>query len=663
MKNIRLIMTAVLAMASMLVCIAHAEQPAASPSDAEFEALLAEEAHGHIYKFPEIKPEYGLSLGYRSVGGTGSQSSAADYEYLSDSMMLGADMAVFAFPSRFSLIFDGKNKHDYFGDLRYAYGDALFMRWLTRSVHHNNPNLTLYDLDTATSYSRAERLDAGDSYSTASAMDNVFLRLKTDDFPAHAYFNYFQLRKDGDIQDVSLQGSGYYDNMVRTSRRRNVNRHTESYSVGANSHLAFVEAEIQHSQKRFDPDGDYESYDNYTTSARPAGRFRNGMTPRLDGKTNTIKLHSSYTGRFVATGTFSVKERENKSSGAKTDYIIGTGGVMWMPDTNVRFSIGYSRRDMNAETPATVTVTDANDSSNAWTYAVKRPLEYTTDTFAVSGNYSPYDWLVIKGRYNVEEIKRRNASEWAVTGSTTKTYFLLSGAMRSSEGAKLDASFKTTHIENPAYNTEPDDSKETNVSLGAALASRTRLFLSYGRMEEEREYLTYKNSASARNRDVNKDKYYGSATFMLSDSASMDASAYYMNNKITQDVGYYDSTGSTRIAKDTHQRETSRNYSIGASYAFNERASFRADASRTSSRGTFDANTSDLLGPVPVAAFMDYAYAMVELGVDAGYKISKNYNASLEYTYSDMDETMDNPYDDIEEGNVQIVMLKLSGKW
>ncbi len=57
------------------------------------------------------------------------------------------------------------------------------------------------------------------------------------------------------------------------------------------------------------------------------------LIPELKSSTNTLKLHTSYTGGLVASATLSQTDKENRDSGAKADYLFAAGDVTWMPMT------------------------------------------------------------------------------------------------------------------------------------------------------------------------------------------------------------------------------------------------------------------------------------------------------------------------------------------
>jgi hypothetical protein len=78
-----------------------------------------------------------------------------------------------------------------------------------------------------------------------------------------------------------------------------------------NSHLGYVEAEVSHTEKRFDVGGDNVLKYNYAAApGREAGVYLHNFVPELKSSTNTLKLHTNYTGQIVAAATLQRRTRK-----------------------------------------------------------------------------------------------------------------------------------------------------------------------------------------------------------------------------------------------------------------------------------------------------------------------------------------------------------------
>ena len=69
---------------------------------------------GQVHSFPELEPEFDISLGYRILDYNDSRR-AEEFEYLEEnSATVAADIRIFSMPNRLHFDLDVKNKYDYF---------------------------------------------------------------------------------------------------------------------------------------------------------------------------------------------------------------------------------------------------------------------------------------------------------------------------------------------------------------------------------------------------------------------------------------------------------------------------------------------------------------------------------------------------------------------
>lgn len=624
--------------------------------DAEFEALLLEEEDAQIYKFPTIKPEYFLSLGYRAAGFSGSRSTG-EYEYLRSSVMFTGSVRVFRFPHRAYLMLDEKSTKDYFGDVRYAYGDTVFFRWLSRSLFHNTGKINLVDLDPDTTLFEVYVRDKTDDFGRRMAADTLYLRLKLPHYATHAFVDYRSVRKDGTLQQRGLLGSGYYNKAVRASWERDINWDEDIYTVGANSHLGPVEAEFSHSRKTFDP-GKQDQEDWYEANGyRDEGTYPHHRVPRLEGTSNTLKFHTSYTGRLVASATLSAKKRENLSSGAKADYLVGSGGVTWMPVTSLTFFLKYKHLEVRRDNPEKVTMKNAKGTYSR-TYNVKPSIDSSTDTISLTGRYRPMHKLTLRGKYLYEDTGRKNAELWGVEKETKKSEVSFSADVDLPGNIDLKAGYTGRHVQNPAYNTQSNESSEGVMSLAWAPLPTISTSLSYTMGRGKREGLRYEDNVGATDREVKSDKVFWTGTSVLGKDLSLSAAYTYLRNETTQDLAV-----ESTVARGSSYTDTAHCYFIGADFSPVERLYLHGGAAFTISQGVFRTDSPVFLDPVAVAYFWNYRFSETVLTAAGDYRFNRGLNAGVEYKYINLKEALNNPYDDVEDGHVQIVMARVSKKW
>lgn len=390
------------------------------------------------YKYPDIKPEAHLSLGYRFID-AGGPEKGFEYENLKDFPVIGGEYSMFKYPHRLHFDLDLRSQKDYHMDLSYAYGDLFLSRWVDNTIFHNLDNIELVSLDPSSSTYRIERNDEGKRYGVTTGMHHLLMRLKAPDFPAHAYLKVFHANKDGEYQQRSLLGSGYYNDIDHATEERKIKWMTGTYEVGANSHLGHAEVEYSHIEKRFDAKGDDIIFDSYGPSLyhSSGGTFPHNQVPELKGSANVIKVHSNYNERIVAAATFSLKERRNETSGTKADIFHAAGFLQWTPLTRLSFFMRYFHTDTEADNPGTASITDINGSVTTYPDTVKSSLSKTTDAISFTGRYKPERGVTLKVKYLYEITDRDNPEDWNLKGTTRKNTLALSSVLRVIKGLDL----------------------------------------------------------------------------------------------------------------------------------------------------------------------------------------------------------------------------------
>ena len=306
--------------------------------------------------------------GYRFVDLNGS-TEVEEYEYLHNSIILGGELRLYETSSRIYLDVDYVNRKDYSLDLSYSYKDIILFRGLNSTLYHNLNNIRLIALDTSTPSPGVAVMDDGKDYGVKTGMSSFFLRLKSPNFPFHVYVKESIVEKKGTQQQRFLSGAAYFNDIVRASRNRDTDWRTENIIIGANSHLGPVEIDFSHGEKRFDAGGDNVLFDSYSYSGfgpgfRQPGIYPHNQTSDLKGSSDTFKIHTSYTGRIVASATLSRIDRENTDSNATADYFTGSGEVTWMPVQKWTAFLKYRYRDRDVDNPDKVTITDISNPLN-----------------------------------------------------------------------------------------------------------------------------------------------------------------------------------------------------------------------------------------------------------------------------------------------------------
>lgn len=617
----------------------------------------------HMYQFPDIRPEASIYSGYRFVDKDGSER-VFEYEYLDDYFEISGDLRIFEYPHRLHIESDFNNPEDYYGDLRYAYTDRVLFRWLNTTVTHNLTNIELSDPDSSTSSPGISVSDQGIEYGTGTGINRIDLRLKKHNFPLHAYANVMHVRREGERQQRSLTGSGSYNNILRTTQSRDIKQDTKTYIIGTNSHLGPLEADLRHTEKRFNDRGDEVLYDSYSSSSsRSAGAFPHNEIPELKGSSNSIRFHTSYTGKLVASAGFKVKERENTLSGATQDIFTGTGSLRWMPLTTLSFFLNYSHRDIDAESAASVSMLDISSPSNRYTYQVKPPLSSTTDNISLTGRYRPVSKVTLRTKYSCMHIERENAGLWNLEDSTTRNTLSFSADTRIVRGLEIKTNYTHHDIRNPSYNTEPDDSDRGMVSVSWLPRQGINLLASYSVTKDSRDDLDYTETQDAYSRDLRSDTVFGSGTFQILKDLSLTAGYAYMRYKIRQDIVYALTSGAELSDKDVPLDDKAHVYSISLDYIPIDNLILLTQVSHTRTSGEFRPDSPDLTSPVSVSSYSQFETTETVYEVAGRYDFSNGFSGGIETRYSDFDDVLDNIHDNEKDGDAMLVLLTVSKKW
>jgi hypothetical protein len=635
-------------------------QQSSSPEGEQVELEVAEQ-----YIFPEIKPEISLTGGYRYVHLNGS-SRVEEFEYLHNSLVLGGNLRTISMNHRLHLEFEERNEKDYYGDISYAYKDLILFRGVNSTLFHNLDNISLFKFSPPPLL--VDNKDPQGKYGIKVGISNLLLRFKTPDFPAHLYFEGNFVDKDGTAQQMFFHQFLDRTKNTRTSDRRDIDFITSVYTVGANSHLGPVEADFSHSEKRFDVSGDKALVDSFDATAgtpsRTKGDYFHNLIPELKSSTNTLKLHTSYTGGLVGSATFSKTDKENRENRATADYLFAAGDISWMPMTGVTFFVKYRHQERDVDSPDTVTIQNLTDLSK-YSYAVRDSISSISDSVAGVVRYRPLKGVMLKADYTYEDIRRNDVDDWlAIPDSTLRQKLSLSGDVRIMSGLKLRAKYTHKDINNPSTNVEPEYSDEGLMTLSWMPLPGLNTFISYAIKEEKRDTVDFVNYdtggvETADNRKVNDDRIIGTVSYVLLRNLSVTASYAYIHNKVRQEIrlspddpAYWDS----RVPYKT----MAQSYSFDVHYSPKNFISLEAGINHTISRGRFSTSASNLQD-IPV--FSDLKTRETNYSASGEYQFKGGFSAGLQYRYSTLKDLLDNPYNEIDDGRVSIALLTLSKKW
>ena len=643
------------------LCIAGAyaqETEQALPSEGE----EAESEPAEHYVFPDIKPVSSLTGGFSYVHVSGS-NQAAEYEYLHNSPVLGAELRTVTINNRLHLDLDIRNEKDYYGDISYAYKDLILFRAVNSTLFHNLDNIRLFEFSPPPAL--VDNKDPNEKYGIKVGMSNLLLRFKTPDFPAHLYFEGNFVDKDGTAEQMFYHQFLDRTKNTRTSERRDIDWFSSIYTVGANSHLGPVEADFSHSEKRFDVNDDRVLVDRFDATAalpplpsRTAGDYFHNLVPELKSSTNTLKLHTMYTGGLFGSAVLSKTDKENRDSRATADYLFAAGDISWMPTTKLTFFVKYRHQERDLDNPDTVKVRNLSDHTT-YVYSVIDSISAISDTVSGTVRYRPFKGAMFKAEYAYEDIRRNNVDAWyTIPDSTQRQKLSLSGDLRITSGLKLRAKYIHKDNNNPATNIEPDRSDEGLLTLSWMPLPGLNTYISYAIKEAKRDSVDFVNYdtgevETADNRKVNDERIIATVSYVLLKDLSATASYAYIHNKVRQDIRLSPDDPAFWLGEVPY-KTTAHNYSFDVHYSPKSFLSLDAGISHTLSQGTFYNS---------LASFSELKTRETTYSASGEYQFKGGFSAGLQYRYSTLKDLADNPYNEIDDGRVSIVLLTLSKKW
>ena len=576
-------------------------------------------------------------------------SRAGEYDYLKSSGGGDLHVELTPLPSRFSLEGHAVNQKDYFGDMSYAYRDVVLLNFLARGVYHNLDHYVFGTDNPATTSPSSIDLNPNDLYGIENGLRKGFIRFKMPDFPFHVYADATTVDRNGTMQQRFMRG--YTGGLNLASQTRDIDWSATEVHIGVNSHLGPIEVDYNHGEKKFTAKEDKLLYDPYTLITVP-----HNLVPDLTSSSDTVKLHTSLTGRIVASGTFSDGKKKNEDSDAKMNYQNTAGDLTFTPAAGLALVIKYRHYDISLDNPDTVT-----SLVSGATYTVRDSLSSKRDLMAGIVRYRLTSRLTVKGEYVLDTVLRDTTSGpasdyWAVADRTTKITGKLGLTYRMLNSLSLRADYSSMNVENPAYANDPDHSQNAKATLSWTPVRRIIFLASYGGVREKRDELSAPLAGGARKTD--RDQGLGSITVLVGKRSSVTASTLYYQNKTKETLTYRDTAGLLNLEDSVPYTDRAQVYSLSATQALGDSATLTVEASKSYSRGMF--RTS---GSVPETTGIDVFsdLRVVENIYVAGLEIQHSKTISSEFRYQQ--QHYDDKINNTQDGRVSIVMATVAAKW
>jgi len=673
-KNLLILMVLMLLMLGAFP-VAAQQTTGATPSPDPAAAAQAPVTQAPVTQVPETQvPEQQVALdakatlGYWNMTRGGNNAHGGAFEYTKSSVAGGLDLEWDQLPHRFLLESYALNPKDYFGALDYAYRDVVVFNFYARGLYHNLNHLTFGQDDPLTASPSFVDRNPGDEYATDNKLRRAFIRLKMPDFPFHFYVDAQTVERKGTIQERFMLDPG---SVNKISQSREIDWKTQEAKVGMNSHLGPIEADLSHTEKTFESHLDQTLFDTIPASTVS---FPHNSTPDLKGSTDTIKVHTTYSGRVVASGTYSSGDRKNEDSGAKADFKNMAGDVTYMPIHYLTFMLKYRHYDLTTDNPATST---APSIMGTTVYNVRDSLSAKRDLFSGMVKYRLTPSLTVKAEYSIDTTKRdeyfgntisplqiapvlggSEQNYWDVAHSTTKTTSKAGLTYRMTNKLYLRTDYSAVRVDNPAYASDPDSIDTLKASVTWAPFKWVSALVSYGGIREQRDNLSAP-LAGGGYRKTSRDQGLGSLTFLVGKRSSVTATYAQYQNRNRETLSYRMPDNSLMTEDGVLMATKSTVISLGATHALSERLHLSAEASRCKSNDKFRNAASGSSTQTANDVLKDADIVEDVLATGINMQLTKNLGSELRYQYRNYDDKVDNTQD----GRVKTVLATLSLKW
>lgn len=608
---------------------------------------------------PYYKGEGAAYLGFRWVD-IDDSNRAAEYEEDESSLVLGLDGLACPLPHRYHMNVEYFGKHNYFSDVGYAYRDLLLFRNITVGVHHNlddysyqypgSPPLLFYE-------ERNPNVEPFIDF----IKNEMFMRGKAPDYPMHIFLEHRFIGREGTLQERFLTGS--IGSLVKTSESRDINWESHNISLGANSHLGPLEIEYTHDIAEFDPGSKSVLYDAYPQSffGRPADVYPHSVVAETESYGNSLKLHTSYTGRIVASATLGNANNTNNYSGAETDSWKAAMDLRWLPDPVFGLFFKYRHRELEKETPDQTTLVGR---TNSLTYSVRPAVSTRKDIFSFSGRYKPLSRLTLIGNYEYEKRERSDVDDWELLPENSDIHTAnLTANTRPLNNLKLKGVYEYKHYENPSYNTEPDHQNSIRLNASYTPVPWLTALLDYNLMYARRDNLHYlsvsREILEGGERDGRTDRLLGSLSFAFSPKASVTATWSYYRWKVEQDLAYSRLAPSEGVYdRDVPYTDKSNTFGLSLYYMFSENLTFTSELTYTIAEGDFAGeNFPDSSSLVGYLSSMETKETGVTLEI--ARKFRQNWELGLKFYADFYDDEFSNISKDHQDGELYVTTFSI----
>lgn len=626
-----------------------------------------------------------------AAGRVGSQKAAEYYSPRSS----GSGGVLFKrapLPSRIHVELDYYNDSDWFGDLRYSYKDYFQSRLVARRLYHNLDNLTVFDFNPlvsnftppATYNSNGNdvvREDALlDDYGLKVDIDQVRLRFKTPNFPLHVYAEGEAVHRKGLQQLRFLGGSAssngrkpgapstapdYASGRVRVTEPREIDQNSNEFALGTNAHLGPVELDLSHKVRKFENNVAAPTYDYEVTSGGTVNSVHH-VIPELKATTNTVRIHTSHTGRIFASATYSKIDKSNEYSSAESSNSMAYGELSWLPVAYLSLNTKIRHQQNDASAPSSVTAYNLDGALT--NYTVQPGVASKTDSGSIAIRYS----LVPKTNLNfiytkkIKKVEEESAVAWSRPPKQTYDVFeygLTNWVIPKVRiTGKLISTLVRTEFGEESINNEPSRTNQGILGLTWSVTPKLSTFMNASAARED----TQNNRGEVAGADSAKslrEQYLASLSYRINDKVAITPTYTYMSYKQDRDFAYEGGAGTVDSAYSNKQK--AQNFAVALMLMPTTRLNINTIVDYTITKGNYVPTSPIQIGSVvfnaeEMALFSQSHSEEINVRLDSEYDLGRGWGLGLDLRYADWKDTsVDNPSDGTFFGGLFKVSKKL----
>lgn len=657
-----------------------------------------------------IDTEATVTLGYRGVSSNDNPGRAREFDSLESGPFF--EVKIFTDRGPFHLNLDTAylNEDDYRAAVHLDTMDLLRIDLRTDRFFHNLDHIPYKDRPSASSngISRVDftEFNPADKYGLHLDTNEVKLRIKAPDYPAHLNLSYWRYEKSGDRQmrfvDENCAAACHMQ-----SKTRKIDRVTEEVKAGVDAHAGFVDIVLETLFRTFrDRESIPNDYFDRHNRGRLATDYDHDEDPDSTLTETTIKLNTAPAGGLVGSASFTIGERENRSElssvapvEASTDYYKTTADVTYTPGEQWTFNFRYRLLDMDSENSATF---KQYGSTNTNDLDIRQAMDITRAWYEASFNYRPSRSVTLKGELRREDIDRSNTGDevthvssatnqvqinpnWLLPAEEiiTRAKLGFSSRLLDKSALKLSGWVAIQDNNNPAYGTSFEESQELFFSTSYNPSPLWGLLASVSLLRQEND--NYELHESQRDRNKQQQNLSIGSWLNPRQGLSFDLNYGYFQTAIEQDLQFgaptpYLINGETVVYliedQNVEYQQTVHSVTLGMSWQARENLSCRLEGYYVRSKADYAPDFNE--GPFPYNIYAPLALRyegsasstdlreISELDLSQSglrgrvkWQIDDNWSCGIEASYDKYDERNSDAYD----GAVQTCMVSLSRSW